>query len=139
MERILEEGAREDCFRFGWIPTSVCMYHGKHYCLHACVCACSQKTVVCSNARLQNQKCRLSSAKVSSKMSQRDQKYIVQSHAKATSKQLVKTITHRRHNQNRNANKQRNKTHNVDAVICALSSPRLEVRMMVVTLTSFSR
>jgi len=35
MERILEGGAREDCFRLGWIPTSLCMYHDKHFCLHA--------------------------------------------------------------------------------------------------------
>lgn len=37
-----KENAREDCFRFGWIPISMCMYHEKYFCLHA-VCVCSQR------------------------------------------------------------------------------------------------
>lgn len=56
MEGNLEEGARR-CFRFGRVPTSICMYHKKHFYLHACVCACSQNTLVFSIARLQSQNC----------------------------------------------------------------------------------
>ena len=63
------------------LDTDLYVYVSRKVFLPACGMCLFTETGVFFITRLQNQKCRLSSTKVSPKMSQRDQKYTVQSHA----------------------------------------------------------
>lgn len=81
-------------------------YRSLCVCITKSIFACMRyglftETGVFFITRLQNQKCRLSSTKVSSKMSQRDQKYTVQSHAMRQANN--RKDNHKRQNQNGNA------------------------------------